>query len=433
MNGNFARTSLLLIMAVTTGVLIWLSVWLAQESRDLSALETDRATLRSADYGILDGEQWAARLGPILAKRIERFEMTPENRAQLKIILTRVIKRLIVELPALLTESPGANKGFLGSFLGGSSREAIEMMLSASGIEERVPQMADTLIDELEKPATKKQLVGLMHGALSDMLTEQLGKRDQVRLQAVKTRHDCSSVPRCDSVIQTRITETDNLIFQRFLVLMGLAVCLLLLGAGLFAAAPGMTATLLVAGAGGLLFAGVMAPMIQIDARLADFQLTLLGDTVSFSDQVLYFQSKSILDVVQVLARSTEPEMLLVAGLIALFSIGFPVLKLLVSLTLGWRSSPTMPGPVTRFFAWQSGKWAMADVFVVAIFMAYIGIRGLVADQLSGLQGGNAVTVLETTNNTALEPGFWAFLGFALFGIMLGMLVERQVKRRAED
>ena len=39
--------------------------------------------------------------------------------------------------------------------------------------------------------------------------------------------------------------------------------------------------------------------------------------------------------------------------------------------------------PVIRFFVLKLGKWSMADVMVVAIFMAYVGFNGMIASQLA--------------------------------------------------
>src|SRR5690606_24117143 len=42
---------------------------------------------------------------------------------------------------------------------------------------------------------------------------------------------------------------------------------------------------------------GLILPMIEIDARMDEIKFTLLGETIRFEDQVLYFRSKSILEV----------------------------------------------------------------------------------------------------------------------------------------
>jgi hypothetical protein len=424
MPNRAASTFLLLIAALSAAGIVVLSTMLAIDGRQISRMETDRAELRDISYGALNADQWVARLSPILAKRIEKFEVTEESRPHIKALLVRVIDRLIDELPALLLKMESSPNSMISRLLGSSGDRAIKMMLDASGIRDRSPELADTLIDELQKPETKKELVLVMHGALSEMMTENLPPPDMARLKAVHAVYGCGSIPECETAILERLSPLQDKTRLILFATAALAALLLLMAARTFPSAPGRVTPIMVVGAAGLLAAGILAPMIQIDARISSLEFHMLGDAVRFDDQVLYFQSKSILDVIEILMRGSQPDLLLVGGLIALFSIGFPALKMLATCLLVWRPGNSDPGPMMRFFSYHSSKWAMADVFVVAMFMAFIGMRGLVGEQLSGLQSGGSVSVL-TTNGTALEPGFWAFLMFAVFGIVMAILVQR--------
>ena len=42
-----------------------------------------------------------------------------------------------------------------------------------------------------------------------------------------------------------------------------------------------------------LLAVGVWTPMIEVDARIDSLRFQLLGSPITFTDQVLYFQSKA--------------------------------------------------------------------------------------------------------------------------------------------
>jgi hypothetical protein len=66
---------------------------------------------------------------------------------------------------------------------------------------------------------------------------------------------------------------------------------------------------------------------------------------------------------------------------------------------------------------------------VVAIFMAYIGFDALVANQLGSLRGASDAVAILTTNGTALEPGFYLFLGFVLAGLLLSAALENRLDR----
>ena len=408
------------------------SVLLVREANDLSSMETDRAELDSIRYGALDADEWVARLTEIAGREIETFEVTPENRPHLKTLLTRLVDRLIVEVPQIMTRLDEGDNAIERLF-GSTANRTMELLLDASGLRGKAPEIADSLIDELEQPETKKELVYLVHGALESVARDTFSDVDRTPLRRVEAAYGCASVAACRDALGPRIEAADR---NAGLLLAGLlvfSILLLLVALGRFRARPRTTGAFLALAALALLFAGVTSPMIQIDARVAEFTFHLLGDEVRFENQVLYFQSKSILDVVAVLARAGAPDMLLVAGLIALFSIGFPVLKILLSGVLVMRGRDRAPAPVLRFFAYHSSKWAMADVFVVAMFMAYIGMRGLVGDQLDQLQSANRPLEVFTTNGTALEPGFWAFLIFALYGILMAMLVQRWREGPAQD
>jgi hypothetical protein len=178
-----------------------------------------------------------------------------------------------------------------------------------------------------------------------------------------------------------------------------------------------------------LMLCGVLTPMIEVEARIAEFGFVLLGDPVTFTDQVLYFQSKSVLDVVQILLRTGKPDMIVVGALIVLFAVIFPLAKLAASVVYLYDLRGGRQGRVTRFFALKSGKWSMADVFVVSIVMAYIGFDGIIASQLSTFRrAAEAGVNVITTNGTSLQIGFFMFLAFCLASMFTSALIENNAR-----
>jgi hypothetical protein len=179
-----------------------------------------------------------------------------------------------------------------------------------------------------------------------------------------------------------------------------------------------------------LLAVGVGTPMIEVEARIDELRLQLLGEPIAFTDQVLYYQSKSILDVVAILADTGAADMMLVAVLITLFSLVFPAAKIIAGFLYYYDPRGLRGNALVYFFALRSGKWSMADVLVVAMLMAYVGFGGLVASQLSAVAGtGRGVDVV-TTNGTALQAGFFMFLAFVLASLVLSSMLEARLERR---
>ena len=66
---------------------------------------------------------------------------------------------------------------------------------------------------------------------------------------------------------------------------------------------------------------GLALPMIDLDARLSTIDVTLLDSNIHFDEQVMYYQSKSIIDVTITLLEGRGIDLKIVGLLILLFSI----------------------------------------------------------------------------------------------------------------
>jgi hypothetical protein len=173
-----------------------------------------------------------------------------------------------------------------------------------------------------------------------------------------------------------------------------------------------------------LLMVGLTAAMIEVDARIKSLTFTLLGERVVFKNQVLFFQSKSILDVVKVLVSQPKLDSILVGILILVFSIFFPCMKLISTGIHLLSKRKIAENKVIKYFAFKSGKWSMADVMVIAILMTYIGLNGILESQLANLNIHSDFLTTITTNNTALQPGYIIFVGFVIYGLVLSTILK---------
>jgi hypothetical protein len=166
--------------------------------------------------------------------------------------------------------------------------------------------------------------------------------------------------------------------------------------------------------------------MIDIEATIASFSFTLVGEEVIFKDQVLFFQSKSILQVVWLLIKNGDVGLILVALLVFAFSVVFPIAKLTATV-LSIRENDRPTHWLHRFLVFKSGKWSMADVMVVAIFMSYIGFNGVINSQLTQLAAFSGNVEIFTTNNSVLQSGFYLFTGYCIIGLLLSAMLEKQI------
>jgi uncharacterized paraquat-inducible protein A len=172
-----------------------------------------------------------------------------------------------------------------------------------------------------------------------------------------------------------------------------------------------------------LLVLGLALPMIEIDARISEMAFTIMSHEVNFSDQVLYFKSKSILEVVQLMLFQSKISLFMVGLLVLVFSVLFPFTKLLCT-NLYLLKPQARNNRLVRFMTFKSSKWSMADVFVIAIFMAYLGFDGILSEQLRQLEGISPRLELLTTNNSEILFGFYAFCLFVLQSLFIAQRVQ---------
>ncbi len=409
----------------------------------VKGLKTDLGEIENVRYGLLDADQWVARLSAVAERRIDAFELTPTNRPQIKRAVERVLNLILAQVEQYRRQRNLQSGGSLADQLRGALQQSLQDLLIDFGdLRNRVPQYADAIVDELGKPEAKREIKAQLLALLRQAADTTFAKTDRAPLAARLAAHGCTEVAPCAARLRAEIESARLPVFYRTLGLLGLVGALFALCLGAPGPrAPGAEAKgahrvpgldplrlLLLTGATLILLAGgVLAPMIEIEARISQLSIQLLGEPVIFSDQVLYFQTKSVFDVVSILARTGGADLILVAVLLVVFSVIFPALKIAATYVYYYDYLGLRGAPPVRFFALKSGKWSMADVMVIAIFMAYIGFSGLTASQLGALSRTGAAVEVLTTNGTALAPGFFLFLAFVLASLTLSAAVENRV------
>src|SRR5205085_1571362 len=113
--------------------------------------------------------------------------------------------------------------------------------------------------------------------------------------------------------------------------------------------------------------------------------------------------------------------------LVLLFSVLFPTAKLLSTLIFTY-SEKIRENKFIRFLVFKTGKWSMADVMVVAIFMSYIGFSGIITEQLRQIENIALNVDILTTNKSSLQAGFYAFTGFSLLSILISGVLQSDLK-----
>ena len=194
-----------------------------------------------------------------------------------------------------------------------------------------------------------------------------------------------------------------------------------------------MTTVLLILIALGLLYPGVTQPVLTLTGEIEKSRIAALGIDLIAGEEadaqtrqmlsmitsflgldqmegrlLAYSSTRSIWGTVEELARTGN---LPVAFLIVFFSLVVPVFKLLLQAGSILLPSAAMHRPVLWLNA-KLSKWSMADVFVMALLVAY----------MAGQAAGEADELL--IMGAELERGFYFFLAYCLFSVAATALLQ---------
>ncbi|MBC8555565.1 MAG: paraquat-inducible protein A [Candidatus Brocadiales bacterium] len=172
------------------------------------------------------------------------------------------------------------------------------------------------------------------------------------------------------------------------------------------------------------LIIGVITPMLEISAYSTNltiplkFSVPFIGE-VDIPDKVFegrmyyYYQSKSVIDLINVLLESKN---YVVAVSIFGFSVLVPFIKLTLSILL-LLSRPFRDNGFVKKTVGRIGKWSMADVFVVATFLSYLSF--------SNMNSG-----INTEAKTLV--GLYFFLAYCILSIASSQVIELTVRKERE-
>ncbi|MGV3638451.1 MAG: paraquat-inducible protein A [Flavobacteriales bacterium] len=406
------------LLAIIITAITAFSFTIRRVARDRAQLRADQMELSHITYGLFDPSEWKEVIARILRSKVEGFELTGADREQVRERTMELMNGLLTEVEGVLKEK-NREKG-----LGGSVKNAvINLVVDMDAIRSGIPRYADMIVEYANDPQNREEMQCYALDKLDDMGRKTDGQVDRSLFEAALVRYECTAREPALSKIEEELTVMDATLQSAYSLLALACATLLILAFGTSPGQRGPLLALITAGVA-LLLLGLSLPMIDIEARIEEFELVLLGEPVRFTDQVLFHQSKSILQVVQVLMEERKPELMLVAAAVFAFSVILPTCKMLLSASTLIRGRE-WKGGFAAFVVHRSGKWSMADVLVVAIFMAFIGFNGVVDGQLSSLESYAASIHVLTTNNSALEAGFYLFTGYCALGLIISALFPR--------
>jgi len=382
--------------------------------------KNDYAELNHVKYGLFSIDEWKQQITAILSAEINRLDLSKSNELELRKHFEVLLNKLIDDIDKKI------RKGNAGSAKGWVKQSFINVFISMEDIKRGVPGYADAVIHRIKESKTRDQFHALLNKQLEQYSNQTFDTQDRSQLSRILRETGSEDIESARIKLNKAISVKQTLICKYSLLLIFVSVVIFALAGFSKQPLTPCRYILLVLSLIMLLVPGVITPMIDLEAKISQMSFVLMGHPINFNNQVLYFQSKSILDVFWIMITYNDIQMKFVGVLMITFSVLFPLLKIASSLGYYFNYHQARENQVIRFFVLKSGKWSMADVMVVAIFMAYIGFNGIITSQLGQLNSSDQNLVILTTNGTSLQPGYYLFLTYTILSLFLsGFLIRK--------
>ena len=400
-----------------------LCVEMVRQSQIQQVVKYDNANLNHMRYGMFNVNQWKQRMTEIVVGEIEDFKITNANKAMMKSHIEDQLGALIDKVEAQIKESnKGSTKGWL-------KQKFLETFVDVNDIKKGIPSYAESITEQISKEKSQAQFKEVIKSRLQAYLDETFEVDDPKEIKDILQRHGAANEEQAQVIINQKLQERGQELFH--ITWLTILLSALLFALFFWSGRPNayefflLLSTLLV-----LLFVGVICPMIDMNARIEKFGFVLLGRAVEFHNQIVYFQSKSILDVFWILIKDPAMQMKVVGVLMVMFSIVFPLIKMISSVFYFYEVGGQKTRKVLDFFVIKSGKWSMTDVQIVAIMMAYIGFNGMVTTQFQTLKEYVSQVDMISTNDTTLQIGFFVFLTYAVLAMVFSSMIAKGSKKK---
>jgi len=405
---------------------MWCGFNIHQLVSQRSQIKKDYSELNSIKYGLFSVDAWRTNISDIVNSQIDGFDLSEMQEDTLKIALNKVLNSVVTKADEMINKKQKNIGKKIKQF-------AIKQFVDIDKIRAKVPEFSQTIINELRNPANKEKLKFLARDKFAELAKQTHDSLNNAPvINEILYKYHVKDLAEFNKMSALKTEELQQESYHYCFAMVGCLLFFLLLWVVLRNQTPLHTPLFVMSVLLALtvLLIGLIAPMIEIDARIKELNFVFIGKPLVFNDQVIFYQSKSILDVVHILIKTGKYDSMLVGSLILLFSVIFPITKLICTKIYLLGNEKVRANKFLKWFAFKSGKWSMADVMVVAIFMAYVGFKGILDSQMQTLNVKTTSLATVATNETSLQPGVVLFVSYVLFGLVLAVILKKITYKR---
>ncbi|WP_214072395.1 paraquat-inducible protein A [Mucilaginibacter sp. dw_454] len=392
-------------------------------SIDRQLIKKDFSMSNNVTFGLFSIDQWRDRISAVINGQVQGYQMTDKQKHELLIAVEK-------ELHGLVSKTVGDINKPQKSIGGKLKKLAFNTIVDSGSIQAQVRPFAKTIIAKISSPENQDRLKNIAASKINQLEKQTYDSTSVANYKVTQylyRKYHVSNPVQFNNVIDSQLSLLKLLTYKYVFAMLGCVIFAVILWwlmrKQVELQTPLFIFSLLFAFV--MLLVGIATPVIEVDASIKTFHFMLLGKQVEFADQELFFQSKSILGIVNTLIGQPKPDAIVVGSLILLFVVVLPVVRLFAKGVHILSNQRLAKNKALRYLAFESGKWDMADVMIVGMLMTYIGLNTIVKSQLSDLNIHTASLTAETANGTSLQPGYIIFAAYVLFAALLSYIFKR--------
>ena len=427
------KSFLFMLGVLLSAVIWWSALAVTQQLNAARNTEDQISALTLSDRTITSPAVWSELFATLGEQEIERLFAQKGSQDLLTEATEKLLYNAIIEYRNSLKAKQATADGT--SLQGLGQAFILDMLIDFDALETSVPAIAEAFVKDLQEGELAADLKSTLSQYLSH-LSEELNGTALNHTKSIHRLLQCDSTAQCLQVLSATQQRHEQLARRVGLgLVLSLFALLTLHRLGHLltnrdAALRVATLCLINLSILALLAPGIFVPMMKLKAFIEPFSVTIGGASLYFDQQLLLYQNKSIGDLVNLLINTGQPSLFGLAAGMTLFCVLIPVSKCLAAIALLLRTTHRPAHPVLKWLATESGKWSMADVFVVALIMAYIGMDQLISSHTSAMNTLFAeAQFVQAASASELGVGFYFFVSF----VGLSFWTARECKRVLED
>lgn len=410
------KGSVITILTLITILASVLVIKLLQTSKDVKKYKFDYYKVNRIKDGLLNGANWTDQVNKIISNKVDSFSLTEANKRVLQNQIGIIFDTLLTEVENVLHEKQYTGKDKIRF-------KVINTLVDIDKYRKEIPRFSAAVVNEIDKTTNREKFKELLKEKMDSLLVSKGSDKSEYQAEILK-KYGASSIHDFNKAFEISLDKVEKKQKNTGYILISLLPALFLIWF-ICIKKKMMYKTVFIYSVIILtltMIAGISLPMIDIDARIAELKLDVLSSQIVFYDQVIFFQTKSILDVIYILITKGKIDSVLVGIMILAFSVLFPITKMISSIIYLYNKENH--GTLLKILTFRSAKWSMADVMVIAIFMAYIGFQGILNSELGKINMVHEHVNLVTTNKSNLQIGFLIFVCFSLSGLILSEILK---------